>query len=110
MELILRAGLKECKTDKQVLALLKKLGLKIVIDERQMWLEETGKKYFDVRLDQLTRIHGTSKKGYKLQLWNRTTEKTVGKKLVPQCHGYMMEIDDVITIRHEYDGILKGMK
>ena len=101
MESKLKEGLANCKTDKQVLALLKKLKLTIHEDKTA----EYG--YLNLWLDEQTRVYGRGKsKGYKLQLWNKTTEKIIGKREVPTCYGYTTIMDNVQIIKHEYDGIL----
>lgn len=99
MESKLREGLRSCKTDKQVLALLKKLKLNIHKDKTS----ECG--YLNLWLDDQTRVYGNKKNGYKLQLWYKAEEKIIGKKFVPMCYGHNVLIDDVEIIGHEYNGI-----
>lgn len=99
MESKLREGLRSCKTDKQVIALLKKLKLTI-LDDKTL---ECG--YLNLWLDDQTRVYGSKKRGYKLQLWHKVEEKIIGKKIVPMCYGRNVSIDDIEIISHEYNGI-----
>ncbi len=60
----LKEALKNCKTNKQAYAAIKKAGYRIHQDKTA----ESG--YFNIYLDEITRIY-KARDGYKLQKWQR---------------------------------------
>lgn len=99
LETVLKDGLSNCKTDKHVLALLKKYDLPI----KENKTKESS--YFNIWLDSQTRIY-KSGKVYKLQKWNKHESTGIEKRIIPTCYGYTKEIESHITIDTGYNGIL----
>ncbi|MGL6174894.1 MAG: hypothetical protein ACRC1P_09855 [Cellulosilyticaceae bacterium] len=97
----LRELLASCKTQKQVLKMLKDNGIKIHKDNTK------SDGYFNIWLDDTTRIYYRKMtKSFKLQLWNKIETVGTEKAVVPSCHGYKTTIDRDITVNHGYNGFL----